>query len=1041
MNPPSFSIHHVELHIDALCAWRDRYREVYSSGTQRPQLGTEIWWAEDHTGQERCLKEFMAADLEDFGRKIPDPAWGLGGKPRGSQRGLAPRRAAIYDQIHHGSLKQEIARFGPNANPEFRSLFCVSAFELESLITQFARYYGCTQLVQADHWGPIRLESRKKAFPLIEMERLSPLTLPHPHDALSILDRVLAMMSAVVQLHSMQIPLRCYPPELVPDLDLPASWNFARPFHYDLSPDQFLLRAGNAQTTDQVVLIDFGAARIDQTDFSEFAWRSIPGKDYYQPPERRAHPLGQTLALSYRSHPAYDLYALLVIALFLFARQDPHQEKIQQIDSWNDTTGFYAFLFQDDLASALQAFFPSRKYIDPTPLMALMRAVFQKKPEQRTESLLALPDLRWPHEQDWMLLPRAMDLLAKQSMGRRFQIQWKQNPISLPQHHAPFPLHAHLDPQQTRWTPGKWENGRINHPLYSLDQIFFFQDGALGPVLFNGHIHPQTPGKHTIYASFGGCVDFLNPLIVEIQPTPQPLAQPAQQPPAQQPQLSPQPPAQPAPQPQLSTQPPTPQPYLSHHPATSATSAASATSATIPSPHDTILDDPAVLQAVWEDITRSKSLSPQATHPLEQTDPYAASAQTAPHYTPAPSMPSSFHTTQPPYTRYSTSSQAEPSDIFSAPKDLSGSAIFPASKDLDDSGIFESPYPRNAPASVPYNTPASTPYNTPASAPYHPQSPAGTRIHHREAAQSAPPPSAPVGRPHPNDAAQIPHKAQNDGTGFYDREAALASQGSSPHALASPPPSSAHSARPAFAASPLPTPRAWQAPSSVSPEMLSDPPWVADLKAPAAKLRPPDANAPVYPPSAHTDFGSDRYVRADAAIDQLAERSASSRPDISDPTASWLQEIQRCDDPAKLLRDEENAQRMANEELTTLLLINILSRHCQLLCDRHQLRARSQELHRLALLRERTMPTPHIEGLWLNNLAMLCCRLALYERIWPLWDGLLGIDPIKALAAWLKQHQNTTPPEASPRFWEIRDCVRDTLETGLRIRQSLRKRT
>lgn len=223
--------------------------------------------------------------------------------------------------------------------------------------------------------------------------------------------------------------------------------------------------------------------------------------------------------------------------------------------------------------------------------------------------------------------------------------------------------------------------------------------------------------------------------------------------------------------------------------------------------------------------------------------------------------------------------------------------------------------------------------------------------------------------------------------------------------------------------------------------MLSDPPWVADLKAPAAKLRPPDANAPVYPPSAHTDFGSDRYVRADAAIDQLAEHSASSRPDISDPTASWLQEIQRCDDPAKLLRDEENAQRMANEELTTLLLINILSRHCQLLCDRHQLRARSQELHRLALLRERTMPTPHIEGLWLNNLAMLCCRLALYERIWPLWDGLLGIDPIKALAAWLKQHQNTTPPEASPRFWEIRDCVRDTLETGLRIRQSLRKRT
>jgi hypothetical protein len=223
--------------------------------------------------------------------------------------------------------------------------------------------------------------------------------------------------------------------------------------------------------------------------------------------------------------------------------------------------------------------------------------------------------------------------------------------------------------------------------------------------------------------------------------------------------------------------------------------------------------------------------------------------------------------------------------------------------------------------------------------------------------------------------------------------------------------------------------------------MLSDPPWVDDLKAPSSRLRPPDANTPVYPPLTHTDLVSARSARADAAIDQLAERSASSRQDISDPTGSWLQEIQRCNDLTKLLRDEENARQMANEELTTLLLINILSRHCQLLCDRHQLRARSQELRRLAMLRDHVMPAPHIEGLWLNNLAMLCCRVALHEQIWPLWDGLLGIDPIKTLAAWLKQHQNTTPAEASPRFWEIRDCVRDTLETGLRIRQCLRKRT
>ncbi|MCB9639677.1 MAG: hypothetical protein H6727_12360 [Myxococcales bacterium] len=973
-----FDIATTELQIDPPSAWRDRYSEVYTSGTQRPHLGTEIWWAEDHEGQARCLKEFMAADLEEFGRKIPDPSWGLGGKPRGAQRGLASRRAAIFDQLHHGSLKQELARFGPGAHPDFRSLFCISAFELESLITQFARYYGYNQIVQANYWGAVRLDSRKKAHPIIEMERLSPLTLPAPHDALSILDRLLAMMSAVTQLHGMQIPLRCYPPELVPDLESSDAWSFARPFHYDLSPDQFLLRQGNARIPDQVVLIDFNAARIDQTDFSEFAWRSIPGKDYYQPPERRAHQIEQSLALSYRSHPSYDLYALLVIALFLFARTDGRQQKIQQIDEWSDIKGFYGFLFQEDLRSALQKLLPPRKYIDPSPLIDLMYALFQKRPEQRTQALLGLDRLGWRRESDWTLLARSMNLLATEAMGRSFRATWKTSHLQVPQESAPLALTHLLEPRQTTWSPGKWENGRINHPLYSQDQIFFLQESG-PPALYEGSFLPHTPGRYSFVACFGGCVDFQHPLQIDVIAQPQ-IAAPSQ------------------------SQAKSSSSYHAHSPSSS-----SMTADFGPSPESTA------------DFGSSAKIAPQWS---DSAVGYAS---------PSPDDPSDF--------AFQASMPAIHDPEINQPQDprVNGKTeeTHPsATTDLHDTlmddpallqGFWEEVHASRPRADSVLLDPTHTSELTDSSildavSLEREDNPAGTHFFRRDPMDAvwSPPSHQPLPSP-------VPASSPSHGTGRYDREAAIASSRPSSQPMASLSPSQAQ--------------RRWEPPPGIDEAILSDPPWVEDLKPPPSShaQRSSQHASSLYPEATHHDVLAARSQRAENALDQLVEQVASKQQ-MDHPIGRWLEEIQQCNDLEKLKRDEENARQMAQEDITTLLLINILSRQCFLLCEKQQLRARSQELHHLAMLRDNKMPAVHIEGLWLNNLAMVCCRVALQEQRWPSWEGLIGFSPIKALAAWLKQHQSTHPTDASPRFWEIRDCVRDTLDVGLRIRTKMREK-
>ncbi|HAA58970.1 MAG TPA: hypothetical protein DCE42_29720, partial [Myxococcales bacterium] len=500
-----FSLEELDLHIDQASTWQELYQHVTASHITRPMLGTQIWWAQSHNNEERCLKEFFIADPQTYYRQLPSPRWHelkQLSHLSGTQRGLSPQRAELYNRLVDGSLKEEIKEQGPAQHFFFRNLFNVYSFEVEALITQFAMRYGCDRLVQTYGWGPLYLPQRPSYRYVIEMERLDELEAPAPGDYLNIVHRLIEMMAAVTQLHSMLVPLYAYPPEIVREMIHTPYVQLTRPFHYDLSPDQFMCRRGQQGAPDKVILIDFNASRMAETEYSDFSWKTIPGKDYYQPPERRAQASSALEEVTFRSNPIYDLYAILVIGLFYLRRQDLQCKRIQDIPRWNDIAYFYQEIQSNQLAEQLYQQISKNKGVQPQALISLMTAAFQSNPQEREDQLQRIPPLNWRGTSDWMLLPKAMDLLARNCMQRQFHVQWLSDRIQIPQSHTPQSISTYMDMPSCHWQAGPFEEGRLHHPDFSPEACFFFQEDNNLPFIKEGQLLPHTTGTLTVYASF-----------------------------------------------------------------------------------------------------------------------------------------------------------------------------------------------------------------------------------------------------------------------------------------------------------------------------------------------------------------------------------------------------------------------------------------------------------------------------------------------------------------------------------------------------------
>lgn len=524
---PDFYFHGVDLHRDPSSQSEERYRKAFTDKHNRPALGTQIWRATTHSGQSVCLKEFYVAEPEHFHREIPDPIWNHADSarvPKGKERGLAEHRAQLFDKMQSAAYKREVEKKG-NDHQDFRSQYNAYSFEIEALITQFAQYYGCSHLVQANFWGPLQLPGREAPRYSIEMEELTELKLPSPGDKLQITHCWIDMMLATTQLHSMLIPIRCYPPELIPDLDVARRHPITRPFHYDLSIDQFLWRTSSKDEPPEVVLIDFNASRTAQVEYSTFSWRTIPGKDFYQAPERRGVGLNETGSISLRSNPIYDLYSLMVLGLFMYMRTEAHQIKIQHIVEWSiehtktkkSVEQFYDYIFDTRFRERLRQKLRGNRSVSIDPLLTIMDAVFQKDPRTRLESLRTLQELRWEGLSDWMLVPKATDYIARHVMGRKIHIIWKEAHIVLEESEEERSIVDCIDWSASQFEHGSLELGRIHTRTFDAQQVFFIQKEESYPIVRKHSIEPRQVGHYTIYAAWNGCIDFEHPLHIEVQ--------------------------------------------------------------------------------------------------------------------------------------------------------------------------------------------------------------------------------------------------------------------------------------------------------------------------------------------------------------------------------------------------------------------------------------------------------------------------------------------------------------------------------------------
>lgn len=517
---PEFAFHNVELHMDPLAYHHDLYTAIQRSPHGNRKLGTRIWWAADHQNATRCIKEFFRANATEYQRDIPDPVWRSTPpplNPAGIDRGLRGQRAQLYDARANVPLDTGALR-AIGKDISFQEHFNAYSFELEALLLQFVRHYGYRQIVQSYRWGPMVLDESNGPRFAIEMERLGPLPPPAVGDYLSIVHRLLEMMSAVTQLHAMTIPVRCYPPELVRDLQQVRQSPITRSFHFDLSPDQFLLRDGNSMMPPEVVLIDFNSSRMAHAEYTNFFWYAIPGKDYYQPVERRNLQDFRHQNRTFQSSPVYDLYALLAIGLFYLLRQREDQLRPAQLDGWYPTDQYQHWLTSPQFVPHLQQNIARNRGIDPTTLLELFAATLPHPPHERRSALQSLSQLNWMGLHDWMLVPKAMNNIARHCMGRQFQVGWRSSTLELNESSEAIPLYTLLSPERCEWQPGMSERGRIDHPSLDLQQIYFIQKGDPYPILRNGLIDPTQAGQYEIFAVWRGCVDFGNPLYVNIRP-------------------------------------------------------------------------------------------------------------------------------------------------------------------------------------------------------------------------------------------------------------------------------------------------------------------------------------------------------------------------------------------------------------------------------------------------------------------------------------------------------------------------------------------
>ncbi len=517
---PDFHFHSIELHLDEEAYHQELYQHIQHTRHHNRRLGTRIWWGVTHRGESCCIKEFFRADPVQYRRRLPDPIWRKSPPPiehTGRDRGLRGQRARSYDERTYVPMDTATLR-AIGQDDLFRDHFNAYAFELDALITQFAQHYGYRQIVQAYRWGSVVMEEGLGHRGIVEMERLQPLPLPRVGDYLSIVHRVLEMMSAVTQLHAMAIPVRCYPPELVRDLELAQQHPITRSFHYDLSPDQFLLRPSSMHSPEQVVLIDFNSSRMAHAEYSNFFWYAIPGKDYFQPPERRRLHDYRNQNKTFQSSPVYDLYSLLTIALFYLLRQQEEQTQPSHLPGWESPSLWQKWLRSPDILAQLKKKVASNRGIDPGPILELIAATLPHPPQERRQALLSLSGVDWSGLRDWMLVPKAMNAIARYSLGREFQIGWHHSQIDLIEGESSKSLHQLLDARRCIWQPGLSEQGRIDHPPLDLQQIYFIQDGESYPIVRNGRIEPIQAGHYKVFAVWRGCVDFANPLHLNIQP-------------------------------------------------------------------------------------------------------------------------------------------------------------------------------------------------------------------------------------------------------------------------------------------------------------------------------------------------------------------------------------------------------------------------------------------------------------------------------------------------------------------------------------------
>ncbi len=495
------------------------YSPLFPKGPRNKRTKTQIWQGKNRRGQWVCIKEYFAAEAPFFSREIPDPIWKsqkLDEKnPDPARRGLSLQRSALYTKFKNFPPLEKLK--ATLHDPQFAKILNAYSFEIEALVGHIARQYRLTRLPPPNRKGPLILPKEDESPEpsphfSIETPWLEPLQLPHPKSDSQIISLLVEMFEAVAQLHSALVPIELFPPELISNLPLARNFPFVRLLHFDLSPNQFMVHPD----TKRVVLIDFNSARPNCFEFDNFFWVASPYQPFYQFFDRPRLFKEEDFRRRFIPGPFYDLYSLGIIALFLISRDNPRQTRITQIKGFETLEKFKKIPPEELLQRIREKIASWPHSFRYTAIIELLEALLRPDLEEKIEAVREL--LQVDPLKDWSLLPRAMDLLARELLERRLTVRWNSETLTIAADTPPREISALVEEIQ-------WYSGVIPSPQPSPSQLTFFQTGPEVPALIGEKLFPLKPGEYKIFASYEGCVDWNNPLNLRVVAAESPQAE------------------------------------------------------------------------------------------------------------------------------------------------------------------------------------------------------------------------------------------------------------------------------------------------------------------------------------------------------------------------------------------------------------------------------------------------------------------------------------------------------------------------------------